>query len=84
MEGAPPEIDSEELLRDIIAIAPEGDKIWVHDFHMWSVSVGKSAMSIHLGTKNPNYVLREATMLCRKKYKIEHCTIQVEDMSDSN
>lgn len=84
MEGSPQEIDSEQLLSDIYAIASDGDQIWVHDFHLWSVSVGKSALSIHLGTQNPNYVLKEATMLCREKYKIEHVTIQVEDMSPNN
>ena len=84
MEGSPQEIDSEELLREIYALAQEGDRIWIHDFHLWQVSVGKTAMSIHLGTLNPNYVLKEATMLCRQKYKIEHVTIQVEDMSPNN
>ena len=84
MEGSPPDIDCEQLLTDLIKIAPPGDKIWVHDFHLWSVSVGKPAMSIHLGTMNPNFVLKEATMLCRDKYKIEHLTIQVEDMSQDN
>jgi len=47
MEGAPSEIDSEELLKDIKAIGPD---IGIHDFHLWSISVGKFAMSAHVTT----------------------------------
>lgn len=47
MEGAPSEIDSEELLKDIKAIGPD---VGIHDFHLWSISVGKFAMSAHVTT----------------------------------
>lgn len=38
----------------------------VHDLHIWSLSVGKPAMSAHIVCiENPEYVLKKATKLCR-------------------
>lgn len=45
MEGTPNEIDSEQLLEDIYAIDGVEE---VHDFHVWSISVGKFALSAHV------------------------------------
>ena len=50
----------------------------VHDLHIWSLSVGKPAMSAHIVClENPEYVLKKATKLCRK-FGIYHSTIQIE------
>jgi len=47
----------------------------VHDLHIWSLSVGKPAMSAHIVCKeNPEYVLKKATKLCRE-FGIYHSTI---------
>lgn len=45
MEGTPGHIDVEMLLEDIYAI--EGVEE-IHDFHVWSISVGKFALSAHI------------------------------------
>jgi zinc transporter 2 len=45
MEGTPELIDVETLLTDIYAI--EGVEE-IHDFHVWSISVGKFALSAHI------------------------------------
>lgn len=50
MEGAPSEIDSDKLIADIRALDEDID---LHDFHLWSISVGKFAMSAHVTTKTP-------------------------------
>jgi Co/Zn/Cd efflux system component len=82
MEGSPSEIDTEGLVRDIRAIQ-EGTEI--HDFHLWSISVGKFALSAHINCSgSPNMVLKEVTNLCKKKYGIDHLTIQIEDGSHEN
>lgn len=47
----------------------------VHDLHIWSLSVGKPAMSAHIVcTEGPEYVLKKATKLCRE-FGIYHSTI---------
>lgn len=38
----------------------------VHDIHIWSLSVGKPAMSAHLSVQgDKNDILRKATKVCR-------------------
>lgn len=63
MEGAPTEIDSEELISKIRAL---GDDVDLHDFHLWSISVGKFAMSAHVTTtqKGPS-LLKNINKICR-------------------
>jgi len=48
MEGAPSEIDSEKLIADIQDL---GEDVGLHNFHLWSISVGKFALSTHVTTK---------------------------------
>jgi solute carrier family 30 (zinc transporter), member 2 len=54
MEGSPSEIDTEQLVKDIKACGADGDNITIHDFHLWSISLGKYALSAHIGTVNTN------------------------------
>lgn len=75
MEGSPLDVDIENLKSDLLNI--KGVKE-CHDIHVWCLSVGKISMSCHLVSINPQETLREASTLCRKKYKIKHSTIQVE------
>lgn len=48
MEGAPSEVDTDKLIAEIQGL---GDDVGLHDFHIWSVSAGKFAMSTHVTTK---------------------------------
>jgi zinc transporter 2 len=62
MEGAPSEIDSDQLVKDIRAL---GDDVDLHDFHLWSISVGKFAMSAHVTTTQPgSEILKKINKLC--------------------
>jgi len=83
MEGAPPEFDTESLILDIKACELDGDKIRIHDFHLWSISQGKLAMSAHIHTSNPNQVLKDVITMAQNKYNIDHCTLQIEDENAS-
>lgn len=49
-----------------------------HDLHVWSLSMGKPALSVHLKSKQPGDTLAKATRLIKNKYQIFHSTIQVE------
>jgi zinc transporter 2 len=84
MEGSPSEIDTEQLLIDIRNCASDGEIMEIHDFHLWSISIGKYALSAHVGTINPNFVLKKITMLCKEKYGIDHVTLQMEDVQACN
>ncbi len=50
----------------------------VHDLHVWSLSLGKPALSVHVKTREPDATLAQATRLIKDKYQIFHSTVQVE------
>jgi len=83
MEGAPKEINIEDLVKDIHekADVKEGG---VHDFHLWQISVGKYALSCHIDSEHPMKTLKTVTHLCKTKYNIDHVTIQMEDTTADN
>jgi cobalt-zinc-cadmium efflux system protein len=83
LEGSPSEINSEQLIEDIRKIRNVTN---IHDFHLWSISVGKFALSAHITAKgdSSHEVLKLVTQLCKKKYAIDHITIQMENDSFEN
>ncbi len=56
----------------------------IHDLHVWSLSLGKPALSVHLTSNQPDDTLARATKLIKNKYQIFHSTIQVENEAQSN
>jgi zinc transporter 2 len=82
MEGAPDGLDPEEIenaLHKVVGV------LEVHDLHVWSLSVGKPSLSVHLisaDTEEARDVLMHATMMLGKRFNIHHCTIQVEKLHD--
>ena len=77
MEGVPMETDLNSIEKDLKNI---NGVIDIHDLHVWCLSIGKISMSCHLSCKNPQKTLVIAHKLLKKKYKISHTTIQVEDV----
>ena len=75
MEASPKNVDIPKLLKDLKNIPNIVD---IHDIHVWCISVGKTAISLHMLSNTPQKTLEEATRIC-KKHKIFHETIQVED-----
>ena len=75
MEGSPLEFDVEKMEKDLLSVQ---GVIEVHDIHVWSLSVGKLAMSCHLISTEPQKSLVLASELVKNKYNITHTTIQVE------
>lgn len=50
----------------------------VHDLHIWSLSVGKPSLSVHLLVgEQAKGVLENAHALLVREFKIHHSTIQV-------
>jgi zinc transporter 2 len=81
MEEAPIKMDIDQLKLDFEKI--EG-VIECHDLHVWALSHSKLSLSCHLTSSTPQASLTHALNLCRNKYKIKHCTIQVEESDGTN
>jgi len=80
MEGAPEGIDP-ITVEDALHAVP--GVLGVHDLHVWSLSVGKPSLSVHLQThEDAAGVLQKATLMLGKKFNIHHSTIQVEKQAD--
>jgi zinc transporter 2 len=81
MEGSPDGIDPvkvEQKLRSILSVYA------VHDLHIWSISVGKPSLSVHLLARTDGKgVLEAAHQMLATVFNIHHSTIQVELGSDA-
>src|SRR4051812_48486353 len=80
MEGVPEGINPdevEEALKNVPGV------LAVHDLHIWSLSVGKPSLSVHLYcSDDASHVLAAANRMCAAQYNIHHSTIQVERQHD--
>ena len=77
MEAAPMDIKIKNLYNELMEV---NGVINVHDIHLWSLSIGRPCITLHILSSYPQKSLEGATKVC-KKYGINHCTIQVEDNS---
>jgi len=54
MEGAPTDLDTDKLYEELEGTSTDPDnQLNIHEFHIWSISMGKYAMSAHIETKTP-------------------------------
>jgi len=88
MENVPKHVSLEKLVEALMKLPDVAD---VHDLHVWNISVGKPALSVHLLAKSTTFdengkifpacadgILRNAQKLCSKEFHIQHTTIQIE------
>lgn len=75
MEAAPKDINTQNLYNDLMSV---NGVLNIHDIHLWSLSIGRPCISLHILSNDPQKSLEGATKVC-KNYGITHCTIQVED-----
>lgn len=78
MEGTPQGVDLDEIKEKLCDI--RGVRT-VHDLHVWSLTVGITALSAHLAIGHEidaQRILYEATTLVASHYNIKHSTIQIE------
>jgi cobalt-zinc-cadmium efflux system protein len=82
MESTPAGIDIEKVRSALQALATVKE---AHDLHVWTVSSGRLALSVHLIVQSSSpgsdrkSVLSAATELLEEEYNISHTTIQIED-----
>ncbi len=75
MESVPRNVDYEAVRKALLDLSGVND---VHDLHIWSLSSGKPALSVHLVARIPSDVLREAQHLLESRFSITHTTIQID------
>ena len=78
MEGVPGNVQIEDIGRELLAVP--GVRA-IHDLHVWSVSSHQTALSAHVeivDLSNWVNVLETARITLRKKFGIEHITLQPE------
>ena len=79
LEGTPSDVDIEKLRSSIKEIQNVSD---VHDLHVWSLTSGVNAMSVHIvldkPAKSTNRMLELIDNEIKSKYKIAHTTLQLE------
>ncbi len=77
LEATPKHIDINEIKNTLLNI-PEVKK--VHELHVWSISLQRTALSIHVVSDHPDSreVLCKVDKTLRERFNIHHLTIQVE------
>lgn len=84
MEHTPAHIDPREVQKAILGV--EG-AARVHDLHIWTITSGKDALSVHVvasKTADYNDLLRKIEETLFSRFGIDHTTIQIEDACPSN
>lgn len=82
MEGTPRGIDITSVRSSFLKIPGVKD---VHNLRLWSLSMDKIALSVHLAVDSqtdPLKILRIGSAMIRLKYEISESTIQVEEYVD--
>jgi cobalt-zinc-cadmium efflux system protein len=80
LEGAPPGVDPQAVKASLEAAL---DIIGVHDLHIWTVSDGGVAASVHVRVdrsqleRSPD-VVREVKRILRERCDVTHATVEVE------
>ncbi|KAI9189693.1 hypothetical protein H9P43_001126 [Blastocladiella emersonii ATCC 22665] len=81
MEGTPAHIDPHAVEADLARIP---NVLTVHDLHIWTLTMGKAALAVHIEVPEDiliheyDAVLEAAQNLVCSKYAVHHTTIQLE------
>jgi len=74
LEEVPPHVDWDKLHESISSVPGVSN---VHDLHVWSISHGSAALSVHACASNPDDALEKIHNVC-SKFGIAHATIQLQ------
>ena len=81
LEGTPAHIDLETVHSALNSV---GGVASIHDLHIWTLTSGTHAMSCHAvvcGTDDRHQILEQLSSIVRSRFKIDHTTIQLEEVS---
>jgi cobalt-zinc-cadmium efflux system protein len=80
LEGVPAHIDYREVEE---ALLEHEGVCCLYDLHIWSITGGHEALSAHLvvpdGYSRQKELLREVVEKLRKRFRIDHATLQIEE-----
>jgi cobalt-zinc-cadmium efflux system protein len=82
MEGTPDHLNLEEIRAGLAGISGVRD---IHDLHIWTVTSGFVALTVHLTVDDPEEspaVFDAARDLLKARFGLEHTTIQIETTSE--
>jgi cobalt-zinc-cadmium efflux system protein len=83
LQAVPPGIDAGKV-KEYLAALPE--VVSVHDLHIWPMSTTETALTAHLempNGKGGDEFLHELCKHLHDRFKIEHCTIQIEQNANA-
>ncbi|MCB0417216.1 MAG: cation transporter [Bdellovibrionales bacterium] len=78
LEGVPKGVDVGEIRA---ALEADNAVVEVHDLHVWTLTSGRAALSVHLKVSDKaehGPLLKRVTCLLKEKHHIGHVTIQIE------
>jgi cobalt-zinc-cadmium efflux system protein len=77
LESSPSHIDVEAIQKALMAL---DGVVEVHHLHVWSISAGKVAMSVHIVVSDygNHQILYDARNFLKHEFGINHATIQIE------
>jgi cobalt-zinc-cadmium efflux system protein len=75
MESTPAHLDPQAVSQSLSELPGVQE---LHDLHIWSVSSGRLALSVHLISREKEGLLQKAHELLKSRYQIVHTTIQIE------
>lgn len=83
LEATPPRVDMRQLESRLLSL-PGVEEIC--DLHVWTISSGKEALSVHLGVRSctgteASSLLKEVNLVLSREFGIIHTTIQLEEAS---
>ncbi len=79
LEGTPTHVNWMLMKQELCEVS---GVVSVHDLHVWTLTSGVHAMTCHAvvkGEKDRHQILEELSAVSRKRFKIHHTTIQVEE-----
>ncbi|MCA9508440.1 MAG: cation transporter, partial [Myxococcales bacterium] len=83
MEHAPSHIDINDVSEEILSIPLV---LKIHDLHIWSITAGKDALSVHVVAEEGadfNQLLHDIQHVLTINFGIEHATVQIENKCPS-
>lgn len=79
LDGVPERIDLDQVATSLRALPGVED---LHHLHVWPLSTTDTALTVHLVSAAPagghDAILREASAMLAKRYRIGHATFQIE------
>jgi cobalt-zinc-cadmium efflux system protein len=79
LEGAPPDLDLNELRADLVAAVPAVSE--VHHVHAWSLTAEQPLVTLHVRCApgaDPSSIVAAVNQRLRDRFGIGHSTIQVD------